>query len=61
MKPAIIVERPSPIIVLCKPGFLKKSRLVNEFNTIIWPMCSVIVTKAIGAMAKIAAGYHLKW
>ena len=48
--PATNVAIPSPSNVLSNPGFLSKSFPIIELNAVWSPICSAIVTNAIGAI-----------
>ena len=49
-KPAANVAKPSPINVFSNPGFFNKSLSSIVLNALWSPICSAIVTKAIGAI-----------
>ena len=49
---AIAVATPSPVNVRCRPGSDRKSLPTVELMASISPICSIIVAKAIGIMAR---------
>ena len=51
---AMAVATPSPLSVRCNPGSLRKSLPTVELMANISPMCSMMVAKAIGMMARMA-------
>ena len=50
--PATVVANPSPSYVFSNPGFLIKSFLIIVLSAMWSPICSAIVTNAIGAIVK---------
>ena len=51
INPATNVAIPSPISVLSNPGSLNRSFPIIVLKAVWSPMCSAIVTNAIGAIA----------
>ena len=49
---ATAVAMPSPVRVRCKPGLVRKSLPTVELMASMSPMCSMMVAKAIGMIAR---------
>ena len=49
---ATAVATPSPVRVRCKPGWVRKSLPTVELMASMSPICSMMVAKAIGMMAR---------